>query len=107
MQTLESSFAILEMNTEEDYYLPTLTTFVSTYIMFVHFWYKSNLCAGERMRGIHMITSNTLTGILGTNKKHRIMLGLLASTSHFRFCVVTKSDNNATNCMILVVDNKI
>ena len=82
MQTLESSFAILEMNTEEDYYLPTLTTFVSTYIMFVHFWYKSNLCAGERMRGIHMITSNTLTGILGTKKKHTIMLGLLALVHH-------------------------
>ena len=82
MQTLESSFAILEMNTEEDYYLPTLTTFVSTYIMFVHFWYKSNLCAGERMRGIHMITSNTLTGILGTTKNHTIMLGLLWLVHH-------------------------
>ena len=96
------------MNTEEDYYLPTLTTFVSTYIMFVHFWYKSNLCAGERMRGIHMITSNTLTGILGTKKKTYNNVGTTgSSTSHFRFCVVTKSDNNATNCMILVVDNKI
>ena len=34
------------------------------------------------MRGIHMITSNTLTGILGTTKNHTIMLGLLWLVHH-------------------------